>query len=86
MSNIYTVGTLQKMLEWWFIPMNIVLSSTVGSLIGFIVALLIRPPKDYFKFTIVQIGIGNIGNVPFVLIGAIKWEVRTYHLGNGLAR
>lgn len=63
--------TLQKMLEWWFIPMNIVLSSVAGSLIGFIVALLVKPPKDYFKFTIVQIGIGNIGNVPMVLIGAV---------------
>lgn len=63
--------TLQKMLEWWFIPMNIVLGSISGSLIGFVVALIIRPPKDYFKFTIVQIGIGNIGNVPLVLIGAV---------------
>lgn len=63
--------TLQKMLEWWFIPVNIVLASISGSLIGFIVALLVRPPKDYFKFTIVQIGIGNIGNVPLVLIGAV---------------
>eukprot|EP01018_Ginkgo_biloba_P037791 Gb_31809 [translate_table: standard] len=63
--------TLQKMLEWWFIPMNILLATISGSLIGFIVALLIQPPKDYFKFTIVQIGIGNIGNVPLVLIGAV---------------
>lgn len=63
--------TLQKMLEWWFIPMNIVLGSISGSLIGFVVALIIQPPKDYFKFTIVQIGIGNIGNVPLVLIGAV---------------
>lgn len=63
--------TMQKMLEWWFIPVNIVLASISGSLIGFIVALLVRPPKDYFKFTIVQIGIGNIGNVPLVLIGAV---------------
>lgn len=63
--------TLQKMLEWWFIPMNIVCGTISGSLIGFGVALCVRPPKDYFKFTIVQIGIGNIGNVPLVLIGAM---------------
>ncbi|KAH9295521.1 hypothetical protein KI387_039109, partial [Taxus chinensis] len=63
--------TVQKMLEWWFIPMNIVCATISGTLIGYIVALLVRPPKDYFKFTIVQIGIGNIGNVPLVLIGAM---------------
>lgn len=63
--------TLQKMIEWWFIPMNVVLGSISGSLIGFIVASIVRPPKNYFKFTIVQIGIGNIGNVPLVLISAL---------------
>lgn len=63
--------TLQKMIEWWFIPMNVVLASISGSLIGFIVASIVRPPKNYFKFTIVQIGIGNIGNVPLVLISAL---------------
>ncbi|GLJ50506.1 hypothetical protein SUGI_1076150 [Cryptomeria japonica] len=63
--------TIQKMLEWWFIPMNIVCGTISGSLIGLGVALFVRPPKEYFKFTIVQIGIGNIGNVPLVLIGAM---------------
>lgn len=63
--------TLQKMIEWWFIPVNVVLAAISGSVIGFIVASIVRPPKNYFKFTIVQIGIGNIGNVPLVLISAL---------------
>eukprot|EP00252_Welwitschia_mirabilis_P023100 TRINITY_DN6448_c0_g1_i1.p1 TRINITY_DN6448_c0_g1~~TRINITY_DN6448_c0_g1_i1.p1 ORF type:complete len:411 (+),score=59.61 TRINITY_DN6448_c0_g1_i1:344-1576(+) len=63
--------TLEKIVEWWFIPVNILLATLSGSLIGIIVALLVKPPKGYFKFTIVQIGIGNIGNVPLVLIGAV---------------
>ncbi|KAJ6365862.1 hypothetical protein OIU76_030610 [Salix suchowensis] len=41
-SQLGQAITLQKMLEWWFIP-----------------------------FSIVQIGIGNIGNVPLVLIAAL---------------
>jgi len=40
-------------------------------LIGFIVASIIRPPYPYFKFTIIHIGIGNIGNIPLVLIAAL---------------
>ncbi|OWM67028.1 hypothetical protein CDL15_Pgr000480 [Punica granatum] len=55
----------------WFIPMNIVLATISGSIIGFIVASIVRPPYPFFKFTIVQIGIGNIGNVPLVLIAAL---------------
>ncbi|KAH9310521.1 hypothetical protein KI387_025556, partial [Taxus chinensis] len=49
--------TLQKMIEWWFIPVNVVLSAISGSLIGFIIASVVHPPHKYFKFTIVQIGI-----------------------------
>lgn len=62
---------IQKMIEWWFIPVNVVLGAISGSLIGFLVASVVRPPYPFFKFTIVQIGIGNIGNVPLVLIAAL---------------
>ncbi|CAI5498677.1 unnamed protein product, partial [Closterium sp. Naga37s-1] len=66
--------TWQKLTEWWFIPVNVFLGAVVGCTIGLIVALIIRPPPQYFKFTIVMIGIGNIGNIPLVLIGAICRE------------
>ncbi|TQD95720.1 hypothetical protein C1H46_018664 [Malus baccata] len=70
-SQLGQAITLKKMLEWWFIPVNVVIGSTTGSIIGYIVASIVRPPYPYFKFTIVQIGIGNIGNVPLVLIAAL---------------
>uniref|UniRef100_A0A7N0VBD7 Auxin efflux carrier family protein n=1 Tax=Kalanchoe fedtschenkoi TaxID=63787 RepID=A0A7N0VBD7_KALFE len=70
-SQLGQAVTVQKMLEWWFIPVNVVLGSISGSLIGLIVASVARPPYPFFKFTIVQIGIGNIGNVPLVLIAAL---------------
>ncbi|CAK8542194.1 unnamed protein product [Lathyrus sativus] len=70
-SQLGQAVTLRKMLDWWFIPMNVVLSSIAGSIIGFIVASIVRPPYPFFKFTIIHIGIGNIGNVPLVLIGAL---------------
>lgn len=70
-SQLGQAVTLEKMLDWWFIPVNVVLSSIAGSLIGFVVATIVHPPYPFFKFTIVQIGIGNIGNVPLVLISAL---------------
>ncbi|CAI7772115.1 unnamed protein product [Closterium sp. NIES-54] len=66
--------TWQKLTEWWFIPVNVFLGAVVGCTIGLIVALIVRPPPQFFKFTIVMIGIGNIGNIPLVLIGAICRE------------
>ncbi|KAH0852266.1 hypothetical protein HID58_094108 [Brassica napus] len=70
-SQLGQAVTLHKMLEWWFIPVNVVLGTISGSLIGFLVATIIRPPYPYFKFTIIQIGVGNIGNVPLVLLAAL---------------
>jgi hypothetical protein len=43
----------------WYIPVNIVVGAVSGSLIGFVVASIIRPPYPYFKFTIIHIGIGT---------------------------
>ncbi|XP_042476050.1 protein PIN-LIKES 6 [Macadamia integrifolia] len=70
-SQLGRAISFEKMLEWWFIPFNVILATISGSLIGLVVALIIRPPYPYFKFTIIQIGIGNIGNVPLVLIAAL---------------
>ncbi|KAA8517576.1 hypothetical protein F0562_017794 [Nyssa sinensis] len=70
-SQLGQAITLQKMIEWWFIPFNVVLATITGSIIGLVVASIVRPPYPFFKFTIIQIGIGNIGNVPLVLIAAL---------------
>ncbi|CAD6236235.1 unnamed protein product [Miscanthus lutarioriparius] len=70
-SQLGRAITIEKMIQWWYIPVNIVVGSVSGSLIGFVVASIIRPPYPYFKFTIIHIGIGNIGNIPLVLIAAL---------------
>ncbi|KAK8925749.1 hypothetical protein KSP39_PZI018638 [Platanthera zijinensis] len=70
-SQLGRAITFQKLLEWWYIPVNVVVGSITGSVIGLIVAFIARPPYPYFKFTIINIGIGNIGNVPLVLIAAL---------------
>ncbi|KAH9576199.1 hypothetical protein CY35_01G149800 [Sphagnum magellanicum] len=63
--------TLQKILQWWFIPVNVVLGAFLGCLLGYVMALIVRPPPQFFNFFVIMIGIGNIGNIPLVIIGAI---------------
>lgn len=53
--------------------MNVVLSSIVGSIIGFIVASIVRPPYPFFKFTIIHIGIGNAVKLDFLLFDTLTW-------------
>ncbi|KAL7218111.1 hypothetical protein ACSBR2_011393 [Camellia fascicularis] len=57
-SQLGQAITLEKMIELWFIPFNVVLATISGSLIGLLVASIVRPPYPFFKFTIIQIGIG----------------------------
>ncbi|GLU17810.1 hypothetical protein SLE2022_341630 [Rubroshorea leprosula] len=73
-SELGEAITWKKLLEWWFIPVNVVLATILGSLIGLITATIVRPPYPFFKFTIIQIAIGNIGNIPLVIISALCSE------------
>ncbi|KAK9101107.1 hypothetical protein Scep_024537 [Stephania cephalantha] len=70
-SQLGRAVTIEKLLEWWFIPVNVLLAAIFGSIVGLVVASIVQPPYPFFKFTIIQIGIGNIGNVPLVLIAAL---------------
>ncbi|XP_010922814.1 protein PIN-LIKES 6 [Elaeis guineensis] len=70
-SQLGRAITLENLLEWWYIPVNILMATISGSLIGFVVACIVRPPYPYFKFTIIHIATGNIGNIPLVLIAAL---------------
>ncbi|MCO5593558.1 hypothetical protein L7F22_047572 [Adiantum nelumboides] len=70
-TELGSVITLQKMIQWWFIPVNVVLAAVLGCIIGGIVVLIVRPPQEFVKFSIVMIGIGNIGNIPLVLVSSV---------------
>ncbi|MFQ6627740.1 hypothetical protein Gotur_007214 [Gossypium turneri] len=72
-SQLGQAITLHKMLQWWFIPVNVFLGAVSGSIIGYVVVTLVKPPYPYFKFSIIQIAIApppegtfdnEDGNVP----------------------
>ena len=42
----------------WFIPVNVILASTFGCCLGYLVAFLVKPPPEFFNFTVIMIGIG----------------------------
>ncbi|WCJ25280.1 Auxin efflux carrier family protein [Euphorbia peplus] len=63
--------TLKKMIEWWFIPVNVVISTTIGCILGYMVALICQPPPELFRFTIIMTGFGNTGNISVAVITSI---------------
>ncbi|XP_020251741.1 protein PIN-LIKES 2-like isoform X2 [Asparagus officinalis] len=50
--------TLGELLLWWFVPLNVILSTAIGCVLGYIVTLICRPPPQFVRFTIVMTGFG----------------------------
>lgn len=56
---------------WWFIPVNVILSTVIGCILGFLVAIICRTPPEFFRFTVVMTAFGNTGNLPLAIVGSI---------------
>ncbi|KAG9449071.1 hypothetical protein H6P81_009036 [Aristolochia fimbriata] len=63
--------SLQNAARWWFIPVNVLISTIIGCVLGYIVALICRPPPQFFRFTVIMTGFGNTGNLPIAILGSI---------------
>ncbi|XP_073152809.1 protein PIN-LIKES 2 [Henckelia pumila] len=63
--------TVKNFLLWWFIPVNVLLSTAIGCVLGFIVAKICRPPPEYVRFTVIMTAFGNTGNLPLAIVGSI---------------
>ncbi|XP_027361595.1 protein PIN-LIKES 2 [Abrus precatorius] len=63
--------TLENFVDWWFIPVNVVVSTALGCLLGFLVVIICRPPPELTRFTIIMTGFGNTGNLLLAVVGSV---------------
>ncbi|XVE85377.1 hypothetical protein DITRI_Ditri17bG0085900 [Diplodiscus trichospermus] len=63
--------TLDSIAQWWFIPVNVLISTFVGCLLGFLVVVICRPPPQYKRFTIIMTAFGNTGNLFIAIVGSV---------------
>ncbi|XP_054823149.1 LOW QUALITY PROTEIN: protein PIN-LIKES 2-like [Prosopis cineraria] len=63
--------TLQNFVDWWFIPVNVLVSTALGCMLGFLVVVICRPPPQFNRFTIIMTGFGNTGNLPLAVLGSV---------------
>ncbi|KAJ6356788.1 hypothetical protein OIU78_004814 [Salix suchowensis] len=62
--------TLQNIALWWFIPVNVLVSTVIGCLLGVAVVLICRPPPEFKRLTIIMTAFGNTGNLPLAIVGS----------------
>ncbi|XP_045808486.1 protein PIN-LIKES 2-like [Trifolium pratense] len=70
-SELGSSITLENFKEWWFIPINVLLSTFFGCLLGFIVVTICHPPQRFNRFTIIMTGFGNTGNLLIAVVGSV---------------
>lgn len=63
--------TLDNIVRWWFIPVNVLLSTVIGSFIGYLVVLVCRPPPEFTRVTIVMTAFGNTGNLLLAIVSSV---------------
>eukprot|EP00850_Spirogloea_muscicola_P016095 SM000128S26228 [mRNA] locus=s128:207799:216800:+ [translate_table: standard] len=66
----------KKIIAWWFIPVNVIIASIVGCCVGHVVAKLTNAPPEFYRITYILTGIGNMGNMPLVLLTAVCSDAR----------
>lgn len=63
--------TLDNIKQWWFIPVNVLLSTALGLVLGVLVVITCRPPPQYTRFTIIMTAFGNTGNLPLAIVASV---------------
>uniref|UniRef100_A0A7N0VFD1 PIN-like protein n=1 Tax=Kalanchoe fedtschenkoi TaxID=63787 RepID=A0A7N0VFD1_KALFE len=63
--------TLDSLALWWFIPVNVLISTLIGCVLGFFVVMICQPPPQFVRFTIVMTAFGNTGNLPLAVVGSV---------------
>ncbi|CAK9152342.1 unnamed protein product [Ilex paraguariensis] len=63
--------TLQNFIDWWFIPVNVILSTAIGCVLGFLVAIICRPPPEFIRFTVIVTAFSNTGSLPLAIVGSV---------------
>ncbi|CAK7344179.1 unnamed protein product [Dovyalis caffra] len=63
--------SLKNIGHWWFIPVNVIISTTIGCILGCLVAFICRPPREFVRFTIIMTAFGNTGNIPLAVVASV---------------
>ena len=63
--------TPKNLAHWWFIPVNVLVSTIVGCILGYLVVIICRPPPQFNRLTIIMTAFGNTGNLPLAIVGSV---------------
>ncbi|KAL5557364.1 hypothetical protein UlMin_039600 [Ulmus minor] len=70
-ANLAGTVTLEDIISWWFMPVNIGLTFLFGGILGWIVVKILRPKPHLEGLIIATCSSGNLGNLLLIIVPAI---------------
>ncbi|KAI6700267.1 hypothetical protein NL676_014591 [Syzygium grande] len=70
-ASLARTVTLQDIISWWFMPVNIAITFLFGGMLGWIVVKLLKPKPYLEGLVIATCASGNLGNLLLIIVPAI---------------
>ncbi|WOL05325.1 protein PIN-LIKES 7-like [Canna indica] len=74
LASLAKTVTLEEIISWWFMPVNLGITFLIGSILGWIIVRMFRPPKHLEGLMIATCSAGNMGNLLWIVIPGICEE------------
>lgn len=73
-ASLARTVTLEDIISWWFMPINIGLTFLFGGILGWIVVKILKPEPYLEGLVIAMSSSGNLGNLLLIIVHAICQE------------
>nr|DAD46522.1 TPA_asm: hypothetical protein HUJ06_016459 [Nelumbo nucifera] len=70
-ASLAKTVTLEDIISWWFMPVNIGLIFLIGGILGWIVVKILKPEPHLEGLIIAACSAGNLGNLMLIVVPAI---------------
>lgn len=70
-ANLAQSVTLEDIISWWFMPVNIAITFLVGGILGWIVVKILKPERHLEGLIMATCSAGNLGNLLLIIVPAV---------------
>ncbi|CAL5082769.1 unnamed protein product [Urochloa decumbens] len=69
-ASLAKTVTLEDVISWWFMPVNIAITFIVGGILGWIACNILKPPQHFRGLIMAFCSAGNLGNLLLIIVPA----------------
>ncbi|MBA0876850.1 hypothetical protein Goshw_013231, partial [Gossypium schwendimanii] len=66
--------TLEGLADLWFLPVNVLITCVIGSILGWILVIVTKPPRHLWGLVISCTSAANLGNMLLIILPALCEE------------